>query len=228
MLTHLEMVARIATGAVLGGAIGYERDRHGRQVGLRTHFIVALTAATFMVVSSQFVYWQRYAPNDLVEVDPSRIAASVVSAVGFLAAGAILRVGLTVQGLTTAAGIWLVTAIGLCAGAGMYVESVSVTLMGLLALTILRRFEDKKDDVIVRRITISVRPRAGGLAAVQNELRTASLEVRDLEYEQHFDPAGLLVATFEVELTRDQGLMNLMQRLENIDGIERVQVHPAL
>jgi putative Mg2+ transporter-C (MgtC) family protein len=228
MLNHLEMVARIATGAALGGAIGYERDRHGRQVGLRTHFIVALTAATFMVVSSQFVYWQRYAPGDLVEVDASRIAASVVSAVGFLAAGAILRVGLTVQGLTTAAGIWLVTAIGLCAGAGMYVESVSVTLMGLLALTILRRFEDKKDDVILRRITISVRPRAGGLAAVQNELRTAALEVRDLEYEQHFDAAGLLVASFEVALTRDQGLMNLMQRLENIPGIERVQVHPAL
>ena len=111
MLTHLEMVTRIVVGAALGGAIGYERDRHGRPVGLRTHFIVSLTAATFMVISSQFVYTQHFSPNDLVEVDASRIAASVVSAVGFLAGGTILRVGLTVQGLTTAAGIWLVTAI---------------------------------------------------------------------------------------------------------------------
>jgi putative Mg2+ transporter-C (MgtC) family protein len=228
MLTHLEMVTRIAVGAGLGGAIGYERDRHGRPVGLRTHFIVALTAATFMVISSQFVYWQRYAPNDLVEVDASRIAASVVSAVGFLAAGAILRVGVTVQGLTTAAGIWLVTAIGMSAGAGMFIESASVTLLGLLALTILRRFEDKKDDVILRRITISARPRAGGLSAVQSELQAASIEVRDIEYEQHFDDAGLLVASFEVTLARDRGLINLMQRLENIEGIERVQVHPTL
>jgi putative Mg2+ transporter-C (MgtC) family protein len=88
-------------------------------VGLRTHLIVAMAAASFMVISSQFVYWQHYRATDLVEIDPSRIAASVVSAVGFLAGGAILRTGATVQGLTTAAGLWLVTAIGMCAGSGI-------------------------------------------------------------------------------------------------------------
>jgi putative Mg2+ transporter-C (MgtC) family protein len=101
------MITRIALGAVLGGVIGYERDRHRRPVGLRTHLIVAMTAATFMVISSQFVYLQRYGKDDLVEVDSSRIAASVVSGIGFLAGGAILRTGVTIQGLTTAAGLWL-------------------------------------------------------------------------------------------------------------------------
>src|SRR5580692_2610145 len=138
------MVARIAGGAVLGGVIGYERDRHGRPVGLRTHLIVALAASTFMVISSQFVSWQHYSHDDLVNVDTSRIAASVVSAVGFLAGGAILRTGTTVQGLTTAAGLWLVTAIGMSSGAGMFVESAVVTGLGIVALTVLRRFEDKK------------------------------------------------------------------------------------
>jgi putative Mg2+ transporter-C (MgtC) family protein len=226
MLTHLEMVTRIAVGATLGGAIGYERDRHGRPVGLRTHFIVSLTAATFMVISSQFVYQQRYSPGDLVEVDASRIAASVVSAVGFLAGGTILRVGLTVQGLTTAAGIWLVTAIGMSAGAGMFVESISVTALGLLALTLLRRFEDKKDDVLSRRITVSVRRGPDGLSIVHRELREECLAVRDLEYEQRFTDEGLLVATFEVTLSVDRGLVGLIQRLENVPGIDRVQVHP--
>ena len=133
------MIARVAVGAVLGGVIGYERDLHRRPVGLRTHLIVAMAAATFMVLSSQFVYWQHYGKDDLVEVDTSRIAASVVSAVGFLGGGAILRTGLTVHGLTTAAGLWLVTATGMCAGAGMYIESSVVTLMGIIALTVLRR-----------------------------------------------------------------------------------------
>lgn len=224
MLTHLEMVTRIAAGAALGGAIGYERDRHGRPVGLRTHFIVALTAATFMVISSQFVYVQRYAPTDLVEVDASRIAASVVSAVGFLAGGTILRVGLSVQGLTTAAGMWLVTAIGMSAGAGMFVESLTVTLLGLVALTLLRRFEDKRDDVLRRRITVSVRPGPETLGVVRRELSAACLELSDLEYEQRFSDEGLLVMSFEVVLGVAGGVATVLDRLHAIPGIERVQV----
>src|SRR6202161_1936150 len=121
MMSHGEMLLRIGVGAALGGVIGYERDLHRRPVGLRTHLIVAMAAATFMVVSSQFVYYQGYGKDDLVTVDTSRIAASVVSGIGFLAGGAILRSGPSVQGLTTAAGLWLVTAIGLCAGSGMFV-----------------------------------------------------------------------------------------------------------
>src|SRR5271155_1476802 len=141
MMSHGEMLLRIGAGAVLGGGIGYERDRHRRPVGLRTHLIVAMAAATFMVISSQFVYWQHYGKDDFVEVDTSRIGASVVSGIGFLAGGSILRSGVTVQGITTAAGLWLVTAIGMCAGAGMYVEGVVVTAFGLVTLTVLRRFE---------------------------------------------------------------------------------------
>src|SRR5690348_13731439 len=127
MLSHAVLIGRIVGGAALGGVIGYERRRHGRPAGPRTHLIVAMAAATFMVVSAQFVYLQGYGKEDLVSVDASRIAASVVSGIGFLAGGAILRSGPTVQGLTTAAGLWLVTAIGLSTGSGMYVEAVVVT-----------------------------------------------------------------------------------------------------
>ena len=104
-----------------------------------------------MVISSQFVYAQHYAEHDFVEVDSSRIAASVVSGIGFLAGGAILRTGFSIQGLTTAAGLWLVAAIGLAAGGGMYAESVAATIIGITALTLLRRFEDK-DDRSQRRL----------------------------------------------------------------------------
>src|SRR6202020_170052 len=97
MINHVEFLIRIAVGAALGGVIGYERDRHGRQVGLRTHSIVAMASATFMVISNHFVFFQNYNGAPGVEVDASRIAASVVSGIGFLAGGAILRTGATLQ-----------------------------------------------------------------------------------------------------------------------------------
>src|SRR5579871_1100227 len=100
MLSHAVLIGRILGGGALGGVIGYERDRHGRPAGLRTHLIVSMAASTFMVVSSQFVYFQGYGKDDLVNVDASRIAASVVSGIGFLAGGAILRSGANVMGLT--------------------------------------------------------------------------------------------------------------------------------
>jgi putative Mg2+ transporter-C (MgtC) family protein len=107
-----------------------------------------------MVVSTHLACYQGYRAGDCTEIDGSRIAASVVSGIGFLAGGAILRTGLSIQGLTTAAGLWLVAAIGLCAGGGMYVESVAATVIGVATLTILRWFEDKGD-----RPTVSRKPR---------------------------------------------------------------------
>ncbi len=134
-----------------------------RPIGLRTHLIVAMAAATFMVISSQFVYWQHYEKDDFVEVDPSRIASSVVSAVGFLAAGAILRTGLTVRGVTTAAGLWMVTAIGMAAGAGLYVEGATLTLFGIVALTALRRVEGKNDNQVRRQLSVEFSDDAQGV-----------------------------------------------------------------
>jgi len=227
MLSHPQLILRIAVGAALGGIIGYERDRHGRPVGLRTHLIVALTAATFMVISSQFVYLQHYAKEDLVEVDASRIAASVVSAVGFIAGGAILRTGPTVQGLTTAAGLWLVTAIGMSSGAGMFIESVVVTTFGLGALTVLRRFEDKEDNVVRRRVSVTLRRGAGSIEHLATELSAVCLEVVDLEYENQLGEESLIVATFDVRIAGSVGVSRVIQTLESMPGIERVRVQAA-
>src|SRR5262249_23648427 len=119
----VELLLRIAVATALGAIIGLEREIHRRPAGLRTHMLVGLASSTFMVVSTHFVYFQHYQKEDLVTVDASRIAASVVAGTGFLAGGAIFRTGLTVQGLTTGAGLWLVSSIGLAAGGGMYPES---------------------------------------------------------------------------------------------------------
>jgi putative Mg2+ transporter-C (MgtC) family protein len=220
-----ELVLRIAVGAVLGGIIGYERDRHGRPVGLRTHLIVAMAAATFMVISSHFVSWQHYGKDDLVEVDASRIAASVVSGIGFLAGGAILRQGVTIQGLTTAAGLWLVTAIGMSAGAGMYQVAVAVTAMGIFALTVLRRFEDKDDHVVRRRISVVLSHEQPTIGEVVSALAALPAMVSEIEYERRLDDDEKPVfATFDVQLSDTVGVPRLVEALESVSGVRRVHV----
>jgi putative Mg2+ transporter-C (MgtC) family protein len=225
MITHWEMVLRITLAAFLGGVIGFERDIHRRQAGLRTHLIVAMASATFMVVSAQFVYFQRYVAGNLVTVDTSRIAASVVAGVGFLGGGSILRTGATVQGLTTAAGLWLVAAIGLCAGSGMYPESVFVTVLGLLALTVLRVLEDKK--VVRRRVvlTFDSRPDASSviLAAITAVLDAMHAKALDLNY--HLNRANSQIAvSFDIIFPESLALAKLVAAFEGVESVREVEV----
>jgi putative Mg2+ transporter-C (MgtC) family protein len=225
MITHWEMILRITLAAGLGGIIGFERDIHRRQAGLRTHLIVAMASATFMVVSAHFMYFQRYVAGNLVTVDSSRIAASVVAGVGFLGGGSILRTGATVQGLTTAAGLWMVAAIGLCAGSGMYPESVSVTVLGLIALTVLRVFEDKK--VIRRRVTLLFdTPSATSsalLASIASGVERLHAKALDLDY--HLDVAHKqTTVSFDLLFPDSIDVGKLVASFEGLDGVREVQV----
>ena len=220
---HLELLVRILVGTLLGGAIGYERDLHGRPAGLRTHAIVALASATFMVVSTRFVYFQHYASSDLVTIDPSRIAASVVSGIGFLGAGAILRDGITIKGLTTAAGLWLVAAIGMAAGGGMYLESVFATVLGLATLTLLRRFEDRGVKISRRRLSLTIDSARSSVAAIVERLVKLGAAVKQEDYERLVD-AGQTRATLEVRLPATVEAQTLIDALERDDAIRSLKL----
>jgi putative Mg2+ transporter-C (MgtC) family protein len=135
-LTWPHVLVRLVVAAGLGGAIGFERELRERQAGLRTHLVVSVGAALFTLVSA-------YGFRDVLEqgqvvADPTRIAAQIVSGIGFLGAGAIIRQGLSVRGLTTAATLWLVAAIGMASGAGYYDGAIIATLGALLTLGPLR------------------------------------------------------------------------------------------
>jgi putative Mg2+ transporter-C (MgtC) family protein len=124
----LEMMVRILLAFILGGVIGYERESIQRPAGLRTHMLVAAGAAVFTIVSI-------YAFVGLGTVrDPGRVAAQVVTGVGFLGAGTIWRTSSTVRGLTTAASIWLVAAVGMLAGSGLYLLATFTTICGFVTL----------------------------------------------------------------------------------------------
>ena len=223
MISHWEMIIRIAVGAFLGGAIGFERDRLRRQAGLRTHFLVGLASSTFMVVSAHFYFFQHYGNATGIAADPSRIAASVVAGIGFLAGGAILKTGITIQGLTTAAGLWLVASIGLCAGAGMYWEAAVVTALGLVALSLFRVFESKSKDVLHREVTVILSDAPGVIPGLFGKLSEVDTKVSDFDFDRMAGSTGVKI-TFDAQIPIPFGVSAFVELVEGCPGVLGVQV----
>ena len=134
-----EIIFKLALAGILGGLIGLERESLNRPAGLRTYTLVCVGSALAMVVSLD-MYFQYY---QTVNADPGRIAAQVISGIGFLGAGTIMREGATVRGLTTAAGLWVVACIGLAVGAGLYIPAIATTVLILFILIYFIHFEEK-------------------------------------------------------------------------------------
>ena len=145
-----EVLLRLALAAALGAAIGLERELREREAGLRTHLLVSLGSALFTIVSAYGFHAFLASGASVVRADPTRIAAQIVTGIGFLGAGAIIRQGLSVRGLTTAATLWVVAAIGLAAGAGYYSAAVVATVLVLVSLWPLR--------ILAYRIFLRYRP----------------------------------------------------------------------
>ncbi|WP_273844662.1 MgtC/SapB family protein [Rubrobacter calidifluminis] len=137
-ISHAEIILRLAATFVLCGAVGFEREVRDQPAGFRTHIILGLGSALFTMVSAYG--FQEFFGEKTVRFDPSRIAAQIVSGIGFLGAGAILRQGVTVRGLTTAASLWTTAAIGMAVGAGYLFGATAATVGVLAALLALRRF----------------------------------------------------------------------------------------
>jgi putative Mg2+ transporter-C (MgtC) family protein len=137
-LTHWELLGRLSLAAALGGALGVERELREHEAGFRTHLLVSLGSAIFTVVSAYGFEGFLQSGAAVVRADPTRIAAQIVTGIGFLGAGAIIRQGLNVRGLTTAANLWAVAAIGICCGSGYYAAALIGTGIALFALWPLR------------------------------------------------------------------------------------------
>jgi putative Mg2+ transporter-C (MgtC) family protein len=137
---------RLLLAAILGAAVGLEREIHDHPAGMRTHLLVSLGSAGFTVLSIAAFP----APGS----DPARVAAQIVTGIGFLGAGAILKEGVSIHGLTTAASLWVVAAIGMAAGAGAWVTAVTITVIAIVSLWPLRliaqRFVGKNRDAVRR------------------------------------------------------------------------------
>jgi putative Mg2+ transporter-C (MgtC) family protein len=194
-----DALVRLGAACGLGAAIGFEREIRDREAGIRTHLLVSLGSALFTIVSAYGFHEFLASGDNIVRTDPTRIAAQIVTGIGFLGAGAIIREGLSVRGLTTAATLWVVAAIGMACGAGYYFPAAAATLLTLLALWPLRVFAYVLIDRIKpeeNRITVELRegePLTRLLALVHNvrhievadevDRRIVQLEIPDADEE---------------------------------------------
>ncbi len=149
---------KLFIAAVLGGFIGWERERRGRPAGLRTHLLVCVGVTLIMLVSEHiFVQYQVYKQDSILRIDPARIAAQVVTGIGFLGAGTIMRFKATVRGLTTAASLWVVAGIGLAVGSGFIIPAIFTAFIAVLTLILLPKVENeiKTDKYMTMKMLIA-------------------------------------------------------------------------
>ena len=164
MMLNFDFVLRLLVAGILGAIIGLDREYRAKEAGYRTHFLVSLGSALIMIVS-QYGF-QEIIKESSVTLDPSRVAAQVVSGIGFIGAGTIIFQKQIVRGLTTAAGIWATAGIGLAVGAGMYTISIAATLLTLTGLELLSRdnlFHFQQRDTAASVPAIQLQRLSGGV-----------------------------------------------------------------
>jgi len=175
---EVEMLIRLLLSVVLGGVIGYEREHTSRPAGFRTHILVCVGAALVMV-TSEFTF-SKY--SGLTDIDPTRLGAQVISGVGFLGAGTIIRDGFNVRGLTTAASLWAVSCVGIAAGAGFYSGAVVATIFIFLTLITLKKAEKHFSKKNRYRTFIVESDNAPGLVgAVSGVMEQYKIDVKNIQ-----------------------------------------------
>lgn len=218
-----DSIFRLVLASLLAGLIGWEREAHGRPAGLRTHVLVAVGAAVLMVVSLEM-----HLSIESSLADPGRIAAQVVSGIGFLGAGTILREGPTVRGLTTAASLWVAAAIGLAVGAGVYTGALTTTAITLFALTWLNRFEKSRfAGPSVYQIKLRVVDSPGLLGAIGTVFGKRRINIRNIEMTpvSVFDPEQTheVDILLSVKVSTETQLAEVLDELQRLRGVLRLE-----
>jgi putative Mg2+ transporter-C (MgtC) family protein len=218
----LEVTLRLVLAAGLGGAVGLERELREREAGLRTHLLVSVGAAVFTLVSAYGFGDFRYGAREGITLDPTRIAAQIVTGIGFLGAGAIIRQGLSVRGLTTAATLWVVAAIGMASGAGYYSVAVIGTALVLFSLYPLR--------ILAYRVVVRLRPEEGRLlvtlppgtsaAPVLAELERTGARVDSLQLDESQTERVVVV---EIKMPDGVRGVDIVDRMKDLEGVRRVE-----
>ena len=218
-LPQWELIARLLLAAGLGSVIGIERERSIRAAGLRTHMLVCVGSCLIIIVSA---YGFNTVLGDHVVLDPSRVAAQVVSGIGFLGAGSIILRNEAVKGLTTAASIWAVAAIGLASGAGLYTAAIASTLIILAILAGLKPLEDRY-TALRTSLELSLKARSGetSMASLERALGAHAARVRQLvvhhnDGEEHDD------VTLVLDRVSHRETANIIQGLEHLPFVVSV------
>ncbi|HHV93322.1 MAG TPA: MgtC/SapB family protein [Firmicutes bacterium] len=214
MVTKWEIILRLVLAVAAGGLIGLEREIHGRAAGFRTQILVCLGSTLVMLIS---IYGFETAGVSTAP-DPARLAAQVVSGIGFLGAGTILREGASIKGLTTAASLWVVAGIGLALGAGFYLGAVVATILAVL--TLVNRLEKYLLPHDERSLRLHIADQPGQLAAVATLLGQKRVNIRSMNVDTTDD--GECHVEMKVETPHNLRLEVLMQELSALPEVKEI------
>ena len=224
------MVVRLVLAAILGGIVGIERGSGDRPAGFRTHILVCVGSALFMLVSmygfDELTPVEALHEGDLgARRDSARIAAQVVSGIGYLGAGTILHEGLTIRGLTTAASLWMVSAIGLAVGSGMFFLSIMATVITMITLVTFHTWEKRfaatsRSDRRFVRITTSNRNDV--IADITGYLTLNGIQVKSLNLKKNKDKNNLVIDLY-LKLGKNMESSDYILGLQNIEGVMSVE-----
>ena len=221
MLTNEELIVRLALAALLGSAVGLERERLERGAGLRTHMLVAVGAAVFMLVSA-FGFADVLGHQNVV-LDPSRVAAQVVSGIGFIGAGTIILRKEIVHGLTTAASLWAVAAIGLATGGGLYLAAVAATFVVLFILLAIKPVE--RHLFLNRRprtLTLTIERKDFTLSSLESAIRSADLHMESIVFRPSDSPTTEIIQLTVDRVTPDK-VAALIDDLRGMQGVREIR-----
>jgi putative Mg2+ transporter-C (MgtC) family protein len=216
---EIELLARLLLAALLGGIIGAERERLNRGAGLRTHALVSTASALAMIVSA-YGFTQVLSAGRIV-LDPSRVAAQVISGIGFLGAGIIIFRKNAVRGLTTAASIWAVAAIGLAAGAGLYIAALGATFIMSFILTVLKKLEKRfLPQRQINRLTIEISNAPGSVNRVSEKLKSNGLKILNMTIKH---VPGQHKSSIKVETAGpEESFVQVLEQLQALPGVDSV------
>jgi putative Mg2+ transporter-C (MgtC) family protein len=183
-----DLIIRMLLASFLGGLIGLERDLHGRAAGLRTHLLVSLGAAVFTILSE--VISMNSAGSGIM-TDPGRIAAQIVTGIGFLGAGVMIKEGVNVRGLTTAACLWVAAAVGMAAGSGNFVIAILATVMALIGLIFFKLLERLYPKDSYRILSIST-PIEADISQIIEIVKKHHLKILNCNVEKNYEKGTLM------------------------------------
>jgi putative Mg2+ transporter-C (MgtC) family protein len=222
MISEMEIVLRLGLAALLGMAVGFERERQNQPAGLRTHTILAIGSCLAMTISINIaMQFYPQVPNG----DPGRLAAQVVSGIGFLGAGAILRYGTNVKGLTTATSLWTIAIVGLAVGAGHYFASIATTV-ALLAVLVLLNVLEKKLIRVYTTVSVAVTAvnRPDLAEALHQAFRVMKKKIISTGIEKNF-AQNTTTVTIILKAIEDESFEDIQSVISDLAGVTQFKIN---
>ncbi|MCK5534063.1 MgtC/SapB family protein [bacterium] len=218
MFSGNEILTRIILSFLFGILIGWERETHGRVAGLRTHVLVCMGANLFMLVSQHMFFLYR----NVAAVDPSRIAAQIITGIGFIGAGTIMQAKFSVRGLTTAASLWVVAGIGMAIGSGCYFAAFITEALVLFTLLLLWRLEHFFQRDWYKTIYISGVGDGEQLEKIKQVLKESDGKIQNCIIEKEKITKKIKIE-INVKFRKVKFDKNLVDELINIEGVEKIR-----